>query len=419
MKLNKKFKVLAIGAALVLSIGAVGCSKQEEAPKEEAKQEQAKKFKVLAIGAALVLSIGAVGCSKQEEAPKEEAKQEQAKAEVKTIKGDEVVEAMKDANTVVIDARDASEYEAGHIKGALNVFVDEAESKLGDLEQYKDKKVIVYCNSGNKSGKLAQFLVDNGFTDVSNADGVKQYEYELVQGKEEPKAEVKTMKGDEVVEAMKDTANTVVTDVSNADGVKQYEYELVQGKEEPKAEVKTMKGDEVVEAMKDTANTVVIDVSNADGVKQYEYELVQGKEEPKAEVKTMKGDEVVEAMKDTANTVVIDARDAKDFAKGHIDGAINVFVDEAKDKLGELEQYKDKKVIVAKGHIDGAINVFVDEAKDKLGELEQYKDKKVIVYCNSGNKSGKLAQLLVDNGFTDVYNADGVKQYEYNLVKGE
>ena len=84
-----------------------------------------KKFKVLAIGAALVLSIGAVGCSKQEEAPKEEAKQEQAKAEVKTIKGDEVVEAMKDANTVVIDARDASEYEAGHIKGALNVFVDE------------------------------------------------------------------------------------------------------------------------------------------------------------------------------------------------------------------------------------------------------------------------------------------------------
>ena len=100
----------------------------------------------------------------------------------------------------------------------------------------------------------------------------------------------------------------------------------------------------------------------------------------------MKGDEVVEAMKDTANTVVIDARDAKDFAKGHI---------------------------------DGAINVFVDEAESKLGELEQYKDKKVIVYCNSGNKSGKLAQFLVDNGFTDVYNADGVKQYEYSLVKGE
>ena len=251
-----------------------------------------KKFKVLAIGAALVLSIGAVGCSKQEEAPKEEAKQEQAKAEVKTIKGDEVVEAMKDANTVVIDARDAKDFAKGHIDGAINIFVDEAKDKLGELEQYKDKKVIVYCNSGNKSGKLAQLLVDNGFTDVSNADGVKQYE----------------------------------------------------------------------------------------------YELVQGKEEPKAEVKTMKGDEVVEAMKDTANTVVIDARDAKDFAKGHI---------------------------------DGAINIFVDEAKDKLGELEQYKDKKVIVYCNSGNKSGKLAQFLVDNGFTDVYNADGVKQYEYALVKGE
>ena len=141
-----------------------------------------KKFKVLAIGAALVLSIGAVGCSKQEEAPKEEAKQEQAKAEVKTIKGDELVEAMKDANTVVIDARDAKDFAKGHIDGAINVFVDEAKDKLGELEQYKDKKVIVYCNSGNKSGKLAQFLVDNGFTDVYNADGVKQYEYALVKG---------------------------------------------------------------------------------------------------------------------------------------------------------------------------------------------------------------------------------------------
>ena len=142
-----------------------------------------KKFKVLAIGAALVLSIGAVGCSKQEEAPKEEAKQEQAKAEVKTMKGDEVVEAMKDtANTVVIDARDAKDFAKGHIDGAINVFVDEAKDKLGELEQYKDKKVIVYCNSGKKSGKLAQFLVDNGFTDVYNADGVKQYEYNLVKG---------------------------------------------------------------------------------------------------------------------------------------------------------------------------------------------------------------------------------------------
>lgn len=141
-----------------------------------------KKFKVLAIGAALVLSIGAVGCSKQE-APKEEGtQQEQAKAEVKTMKGDEVVEAMKDANTVVIDARDAKDFAKGHIDGAINVFVDEAKDKLGELEQYKDKKVIVYCNSGKKSGDLAQILVDNGFTDVYNADGVKQYEYNLVKG---------------------------------------------------------------------------------------------------------------------------------------------------------------------------------------------------------------------------------------------
>ena len=78
--------------------------------------------------------------------------------------------------------------------------------------------------------------------------------------------------------------------------------------------------------------------------------------------------------------------------------------------------------------IDTGLGMTADEVEKYITQiafsgatqfLEQYKDKKVIVYCNSGNKSGKLAQFLVDNGFTDVYNADGVKQYEYNLVKGE
>ncbi|MFC0414480.1 rhodanese-like domain-containing protein [Cytobacillus solani] len=52
------------------------------------------------------------------------------------------------------------------------------------LEDYKDKPIILYCNTGNRSGKAAEILANNGFTDVTNAQGVKEYEYDLVHYKE-------------------------------------------------------------------------------------------------------------------------------------------------------------------------------------------------------------------------------------------
>ena len=55
------------------------------------------------------------------------------------------------------------------------------ESRLNEIEDYKDKPVIVYCNSGKKSDKAAEILVNNGFQDVTNAQGVKEFEYDLVQ----------------------------------------------------------------------------------------------------------------------------------------------------------------------------------------------------------------------------------------------
>lgn len=48
------------------------------------------------------------------------------------------------------------------------------------IEDKKDSKIILYCNSGKKSGQVAEILVNNGFKDVTNADGVKQFEYDLV-----------------------------------------------------------------------------------------------------------------------------------------------------------------------------------------------------------------------------------------------
>ena len=75
----------------------------------------------------------------------------------------------------------SEEYKAGHIPNAINISVDETESRLSEIEDYKDKAVILYCNSGKKSQDSAEILVNNGFKNVTNAQGVKEFEYDLVQ----------------------------------------------------------------------------------------------------------------------------------------------------------------------------------------------------------------------------------------------
>jgi rhodanese-related sulfurtransferase/uncharacterized membrane protein YphA (DoxX/SURF4 family) len=59
------------------------------------------------------------------------------------------------------------------------------------------------------------------------------------------------------------------------------------------------------------------------------------------------------------------------------------------------------------GHIKDAVHIPVSELEDRLNELS--KDKPVIAYCNgsSCNRSQRAAQILVGNGFEEVYNMTG------------
>ena len=104
--------------------------------------------------------------------------------EIKTMTGEELVDQNSDKKkdeVIIIDVRSSEEYKAGHIPNAININVDELESRLNEIEDYKDKPVIVYCNSGKKSQDSAEILVNNGFKDVTNAQGVKEFKYDLVQ----------------------------------------------------------------------------------------------------------------------------------------------------------------------------------------------------------------------------------------------
>ncbi|WP_317167951.1 rhodanese-like domain-containing protein [Cyclobacterium jeungdonense] len=77
-----------------------------------------------------------------------------------------VEEKISKEDVQIIDVRGKSEYKEGHIDEAVNVFNGTLDENFGKVA--KDKEVIIYCDSGNRSAVAYSLLVANGFENISN-----------------------------------------------------------------------------------------------------------------------------------------------------------------------------------------------------------------------------------------------------------
>lgn len=59
----------------------------------------------------------------------------------------------------------------GHLKNAVNMPIQELESRLTELNTYKNKEIIVYCSHSHRSPRASHLLTENGFTNVKNMTG--------------------------------------------------------------------------------------------------------------------------------------------------------------------------------------------------------------------------------------------------------
>jgi rhodanese-related sulfurtransferase len=64
----------------------------------------------------------------------------------------------------------------------------------------------------------------------------------------------------------------------------------------------------------------------------------------------------------------------------------------------------------AAGHIEGAVNVPVDQLANRLAELPA-KDKGVVVYCKKGKRAERAAEVLRGAGYTDVYDLGSIDNW--------
>ncbi|MDP4493541.1 MULTISPECIES: rhodanese-like domain-containing protein [Vibrio] len=70
---------------------------------------------------------------------------------------------------LLVDVRTVEEYAQGHLDNALNWPLSEVETAFQSIA--KDRPIVVYCRSGNRSGMAQKYLIGQGYTQVHNGGG--------------------------------------------------------------------------------------------------------------------------------------------------------------------------------------------------------------------------------------------------------
>ena len=80
---------------------------------------------------------------------------------------------------VILDVRTQAEYDEGHIPGAILIPHDTVTTAAEDALPDKGQLILVYCRSGNRSKQASQTLVDLGYTNVVEFEGINSWPYEV------------------------------------------------------------------------------------------------------------------------------------------------------------------------------------------------------------------------------------------------
>lgn len=91
----------------------------------------------------------------------------------------EVQQSLKgSSNKVLLDVRTSRERANGTIKGSLHIPLHEINRRIDELEKHREKEIICYCASGNRSLSAAAKLRKQGFTVANLRGGIAEWNFQ-------------------------------------------------------------------------------------------------------------------------------------------------------------------------------------------------------------------------------------------------
>lgn len=93
------------------------------------------------------------------------------RAGVEVLSPEEYAQAINQKKVHLIDVRTPQEYKSGHLKGALNINVFDADFNQKINRLSKDKPVFIYCQSGMRSRQAVAIIHKAGFEKIYDLRG--------------------------------------------------------------------------------------------------------------------------------------------------------------------------------------------------------------------------------------------------------
>jgi len=78
---------------------------------------------------------------------------------------------MNEGDTLVLDVRDDKEFKSGHLLNAMSMPVNKLDERMHEIDKYKDRKVVLYCDNGMRTSRATSKLKKNGFANLHTLQG--------------------------------------------------------------------------------------------------------------------------------------------------------------------------------------------------------------------------------------------------------
>lgn len=128
--------------------------------------------KILAVVFMGMMAVLIAACGAQ----KEDAVNETTYTSIKQEEAKKIMD--QEDDYVILDVRTKEEYDEAHIPGALLLPDYEVEDQAETVLPDKEKLILVYCRSGNRSKGASKILANLGYTNVKEFGGIITWPYE-------------------------------------------------------------------------------------------------------------------------------------------------------------------------------------------------------------------------------------------------